>query len=645
MFHRVVASLCSGALLASPAVAAPPPAPPLTAYGALPAIEEVTLSPDGKRIAFIGVVGEQRTLVVRQMGGEALAAFRVGTTKIRGLQFADADRLLITTSTTDKPFVAGWQMPRTEWFQVHSYDLTAKKLVTVLNRTKSTLNAVAGHPQTVRRSAGPAVLVPGMTLIAPAARMDLYTVDLRTGVGKIASEGFGGRHMDWVFGPDGTLVARTHYAEKRGAWSLDVRESDRWRSIDATSTKIDTPHLLGLGRAPGSIAMYREEDGQESLVEISLKDASVTEVVEGSEVSGVLFHPVTWRLAGVGVVKDSTEYRFFDPVLTRLWAKVTPAFKGKRVSPSSWSDDLNQLIVWTEGVDDPGSYYHVDMTRMKADFIGDAYPGVPGAAIGEVRPLRYKAADGLEIPGYLTLPPGRAAKGLPLVVLPHGGPQSRDSLGFDWWAQALASRGYAVLQPNFRGSSGYGLAFVRAGYGEWGRKMQTDLSDGVRHLAAEGVIDPKRVCIMGGSYGGYAALAGAAIDQGVYRCAVSVNGVSDLRAMLASEAREMGERSVAIRYWNRFMGVEKRSDRALDEVSPARRAAEVTVPVLMIHGRDDTVVPFRQSQLMHDALRKAGKDSTLVTLDGEDHWLSRGETRQRMLKEAVAFVEQHNPPG
>ena len=145
--------------------------------------------------------------------------------------------------------------------------------------------------------------------------------------------------------------------------------------------------------------------------------------------------------------------------------------------------------------------------------------------VSKVESVKYKAADGLEITGYLTLPNGREAKGLPLIVFPHGGPASRDTLGFDWWAQAMASRGYAVLQVNFRGSDGLGWEFTKAGFGEWGRKMQTDLSDGVRNLTSQGVVDPKRVCIVGGSYGGYAALAGATLQKDVYRCAVSFGGV------------------------------------------------------------------------------------------------------------------------
>jgi dipeptidyl aminopeptidase/acylaminoacyl peptidase len=168
--------------------------------------------------------------------------------------------------------------------------------------------------------------------------------------------------------------------------------------------------------------------------------------------------------------------------------------------------------------------------------------------------------------------------------------------------------------------------------------MQTDLSDGVRYLAARGIIDPARVCIVGASYGGYAALAGATLDAGVYRCAASVAGPADLRRFVADE-KDPDDRSVE-KYWLRYMGPQA----GLDEISPAKRVSKVNIPILLIHGKDDTVVPFEQSQIMADALRKAGKPVEFVTLKREDHWLSQGETRLQMLQSVVAFLEKNNPP-
>jgi dipeptidyl aminopeptidase/acylaminoacyl peptidase len=175
--------------------------------------------------------------------------------------------------------------------------------------------------------------------------------------------------------------------------------------------------------------------------------------------------------------------------------------------------------------------------------------------------------------------------------------------------------------------------------------MQSDLSDGVRHLATEGTIDPKRVCIMGASYGGYAALAGVTLEHGVYRCAVAVAGVSDPKAMLKWERRRADRSdSLTVRYWKRFMGADDLDDPRLDEISPMAHVAAADVPVLLIHGKDDTVVPIAQSEDMADALKAAGKPVRFVKLDGEDHWLSRSETRLQMLTEAVAFLEANNPP-
>ena len=170
----------------------------------------------------------------------------------------------------------------------------------------------------------------------------------------------------------------------------------------------------------------------------------------------------------------------------------------------------------------------------------------------EVRNLTYLAADGLAISGFLTLPRDLPEKNLPLVVMPHGGPAVQDTQRFDWWAQALADQGYAVLQPNYRGSD-VNFKFIEAGYGEWGRKMQTDLSDGVEYLAKAGIVDPSRVCIVGASYGGYAALAGVTLQSGIYRCAVSVAGLSDLPRMRSwTNETQLGRVS---RYWDRFWGV------------------------------------------------------------------------------------------
>jgi dipeptidyl aminopeptidase/acylaminoacyl peptidase len=307
---------------------------------------------------------------------------------------------------------------------------------------------------------------------------------------------------------------------------------------------------------------------------------------------------------------------------------------------SDWSTDFTKILVNTSGSGDSGSYYLVDMLKANAKLVGHERPAIPPEAVGPVSRIEYVASDGLQLDAILTLPPGREPSDLPLVVLPHGGPHSHDDEHFDWWAQAFASRGYAVLQPNFRGSTNRGEEFVRAGYGEWGRKMQSDLSDGIVHLAGEGVIDPERVCIVGASYGGYAALVGVTLQEGIYRCAVAVTPVTDLDLHFRLEKR-LSSRSRMIRV---SLDEEFGKQRNFDAISPRQQAARASAPILLIHGRDDTVVAFRQSTRMADALKDAGKPYRLVELEGEDHWLSKSETRKRMVAESIAFVTQHNPP-
>ena len=322
------------------------------------------------------------------------------------------------------------------------------------------------------------------------------------------------------------------------------------------------------------------------------------------------------------------------------------AFPGLNVGLVSVSRDFNTLFVYTDGDGDSGTYWTVDISTGKAEPFGYAYPDVKSADVGPRKYVTYKAADGLELEGVLTLPPGREAKNLPVVVLPHGGPRGNDDLSFDWWAEAFASRGYAVFQPNFRGSTGYGAEMLQAGFGEWGRKMQSDVSDGLAYLAKQGTVDAKRACIVGASYGGYVALAGVTVQQGLYRCAVSVAGVADLRAMLFDEADKNDNRSPEVRYWKNRDGSQGGRRQRLKTLSlppnwppraPMRRS-------FLFHGKDDTTVPIEQSREMERALNAAHKPVAFVELEGEDHHLSREATRVSMLKAAVAFVEKYNPP-
>jgi len=297
------------------------------------------------------------------------------------------------------------------------------------------------------------------------------------------------------------------------------------------------------------------------------------------------------------------------------------------------------VIVRTTGSGDSGSWFTVDVANFRARAFAYERNAIEPQHVGPFSTFEYTASDGMEMDGILTLPPGRDPTNLPVVMLPHGGPHSYDVEHFDWWAQAFASRGYAVFQPNFRGSTNRDGAFRRAGYGQWGRAMQTDISDGLSALAEAGIVDPTRACIVGASYGGYAALAGVTLQQGLYRCAVAVAPVSDIRRMYREDYQASGQARIARTALREQLG----DPDTWNAVSPERFAERADAPIMLIHGIDDTVVPYVHSEKMADALDDEDKPYELVTLEGEDHWLSLSKTRELMLNSAVGFVQEHNP--
>ncbi len=338
-------------------------------------------------------------------------------------------------------------------------------------------------------------------------------------------------------------------------------------------------------------------------------------------------------------------YEWLDPQLGSVHAALSRAFKGADVLLTGWSKDRTRFVVRVTSPSTPAAWYLFDKTRKELSPLGEEYPELKDQALGQTRWLTYKARDGLEIPAYLTLPPGAPASGgkLPLIVMPHGGPASRDTFDFDWWAQFLATRGYAVLQPQFRGSSGFGDAFEKAGEREWGGKIQTDLLDGVAKLAADGVVDPSRVCVVGSSFGGYSALAGATLHPEAYRCAVSVNGVSDLPQSLGETVTAYGKDSGSFRYWRQVMGSTASDPTALTSISPARRVSKATPPVLLVWGERDTTVLPAQSERMRDAMQAAGRPVETLALEKDDHYLTNSASRTQVLEATEKFLAKHLP--
>jgi esterase/lipase len=642
---RIPAATRPALLLAALLLQASARAVPLEIYGRLPSLEHVAMSPDGSRLAFVRTEGNARIVVIYSLlTHDATQGLRVGDQKLRSIDWADNQHLLIVTSTTVPPPRVLGITP--EWYLLEAYDVDRHRMTPIpdlaeLHTAQPMFNVIRGEPMVRQMQGHTVVFVRGLYANSGTMLPMLLSMDLATGSQRVVQ--LGSRETrDWLVDGAGEVAAESDYQNSEQRWAIRIRRDGRLQEAASGREAVDIPRVLGFGPLADTLLVQLVENGDSVWRLLSLRDATFgPPMAERQQLYSPIQDRDSYRMIGGVKIDDAIQYVFFYPDMQSRWDLVVRTFPGAIVRLESSNAQFSKLVVRVDGPSQGLGYRLVDLVAGKAADLGPVYAGLTAPL--EVRAINYPAADGLTIRAYLTLPRDRPATHLPLVVLPHGGPALRDTADFGWWPQALADQGYAVLQPNYRGSL-VDWTFLAAGFGQWGRKMQSDLSDGVRYLVREGIADPGRVCIVGASYGGYAALAGATLDTGVYRCAVSVAGPADLRRQLTwIDNKHGGRPSYEQRYWDRYMGVTGAGDPGLDAISPIRHVDAVTIPILLIHGRDDTVVPYEQSQMMYDALKRARKDVQFVTLNREDHWLSRSETRLQMLTAVVRFLDERNP--
>lgn len=321
----------------------------------------------------------------------------------------------------------------------------------------------------------------------------------------------------------------------------------------------------------------------------------------------------------------------------RALKDLAAAFPGKNVSVTSTTANGSLAVLFVSSDRDPGTFLLFDRKARKVNPIARAMPWIDAAALGTQSEVQFKARDGLPLHGLLTLPPGGNASRLPLVVLPHGGPYDVvDAWGYDPEGQILATHGYAVLQVNFRGSDGYGRTFADAGVMQWGRAMQDDVTDATRWAIEQGIADPKRICIFGASYGGYAALMGVAREPGLYRCAVGLSGVYDLSKMYRWGSIKRSD--YGKNYLKRVIGEDQAE---LAARSPVDLAAKITVPVLLAHGRADDRVDIKHARRMQSALQKSGNEAELLEYPYTGHSIVLDGYLRDFYAHLLAFLDEN----
>jgi dipeptidyl aminopeptidase/acylaminoacyl peptidase len=482
----------------------------------------------------------------------------------------------------------------------------------------------------------------------------LLKVDLRTGQGEMV-EGPERDVDDWWLDLDGNPIVKVE--SSRGAVRYYSKQPDgQWKKFHSIRyDELDQlPEYTAVGPStqPQKYFVIARPEGRDR------KGLYLYDLLAGSFSEPVVENP-RYDLDSAAIDRDGTRVvrtcrientevcEFADPAINSHLRAIRKHFTDTaNVYVIDTSQDQRAILLAVDGVSQAPAIYLYEVARRNVTLLGHVQPDLEGRALPTGEVVTWRAGDGLELTGYLTRPHGASeAHALPLVVLPHGGPEQRDQLQFNVETQYLASLGYAVFQPNFRGSGGFGQAYAKLGYGQWGRRMQDDITDGVRALVERGVADPKRICIVGASYGGYAALAGATLTPDLYRCVVSRAGPSDLEDFVRFRRVRWGVDSEGYRYWLDAIGDPDNDAARLAATSPARLASSVAAPVLLIHGGSDFVVPIEQSRKMKKALEKAHKPVELIEVPDEGHsgWSEADE--RRALEATGRFVRKHLGPG
>ena len=621
------------------------PQPPLEAYGALPQISSAEISPDGTKVAAIANFGEVTRAIIIETGVGVTQQIGIEESKARGVEFYDNDHIILRASETISTYGFRGEYEYSGAFAINIETLDVNQLIV---RTRGLYPAQGGLGQIIGRAdkAGQVLMPAFVGDRGTDPDLDLLVAKLGSNRGSRYARGTPDT-IDWFVGDGGRILARERYHNKSNKYRVQWRTGENWRDIYETEAEIPDMAILGVAADESGLVFTRDRGEGEVLMKLG-SDGEITGpmIPDRNREIDRIYTDNNRKVLGVRYAGLVPDYEFLDADLQDSYEKVLAQLPDATLYMDSWSDDRNKILysVFDPGLGDVWLVHTRDENALS--LIADSRPDIPAESIGYMMSIEYKAQDGLTIQAILTVPPNydpEATGALPAIIMPHGGPASYDRFDFDWMAQFFANRGYAVVQPNFRGSIGFGADFQNAGRGEWGGKMQDDITDGVNALVKAGMIDPDRVCIAGASYGGYASLAGAVFTPDLYKCVIAIAPVSDLNMMITNAKRTRGKYHWVVSYWEDIMAEGDARRSKLRSISPANFAEKAAAPILLLHGNDDTVVPYEQSTKMQRQLRRAGKSVELVKLKGEDHWLSSAETRLQTLQEMDRFIAQHLP--
>ena len=622
-------------------------------FGRRESIEDISLSPDGTRIAYIvPLAGTASRLFVSDLAGGQRTPVTSAPGKnisFSGCSWTDATRLICSFRGLAE--TVGVLAPFTRMVA----------LDTDGNNPRILGQRDTGHLEWLNQYSGAVVDwlpdQPGNVLMTikhvPETRMNTRLLSKEDGLGVervdtrtlrremvepphqaaigYLSDGHGNIRTMTVGAANSSNVSNdtvTHLYRRKGA--------KEWAVLATADRKGEEgPNLLAVDEARDAVYALRKHNGRMALYRFYLDGSQREELVfehPQVDIDDVVTVGPRNHVIGVSYSTDKPNIEYLEADYAKLAQSLSKALPGlPLISFVSETADASRLLIFAGSDTDPGRYYMFDRKNRSLAEIALARPELEGRKLGAMRPVSYAARDQAQVPAYLTLPPGGVQRNLPAIVMPHGGPSSRDEWGFDWLAQYFAAQGYAVLQPNFRGSAGFGDAwYAKNGFQSWDLAIG-DVNDGARWLVAQGIADPKRLAIFGWSYGGYAALQANVVDPDLYKAVIAVAPVTDL-GMLRNEFYRFDTASDV----RDFVGAGPH----VEAGSPAKHADRFRAPVLLFHGDRDRNVSALHSREMHSELQGAGKRSELVIYPDLDHSLPDSDVRADMLRKSATLLDQ-----
>lgn len=640
------AGLVAVCMLSTPVVGAAPPTP-IKDFVRDAEFERAKISPTGRYLAMVMPREGRRMLGILDLELRKVTAhMRWDYEEVAAFHWVGPDRVVVSMARSfgplDQPYLTG------ELFAMNA-DGSRKKYL-FGQRGDATLEQMMVKRGVETEYASAEIIDPlphesdwALISVVPFSRGDLARplierINVHTGARERLAivPGFG--PIDAATDRDGRVLFAYSNDESR-RYHLYARTGDRWDEVQMPEGSAGAVELHG-ATADGSTVFLTTHatNGRACLREFRTATKKLVERICGE---GVVGRPVfnLDRTAVVAMAHDAglPEMEFIDLEIAdaRLFGSLRKTFKNQRIEVTSKTLDLRKIVILVSSDRNPGDLYLVDRTTKKVEYLTSRRAWIDPERMAPTAAVTYRTRDGATVHAYLTSKNGDAARKAPLVVMPHGGPHGiRDSWDWNPWVQALAQHGYAVLQVNFRGSGGYGYAHEAAGYRNWGKLMQDDLTDAVRWTIDRGIADATRICIMGASYGGYAALMSVVREPDLYRCAIGLAGVYDL----ASHAKDS---DIAMRPTGRQYLEEVLGDDAMKRAqSPLTFVDRLKVPVLIAHGTADKRVPFNQAKLLREALDRHDKPYEWLAYNGEEHGLYVEANRIDFLQKAIAFLDK-----